>query len=111
MRSKPPPAPPPSFDERVARVVDAIPQGKTRSYGEVALLVGSPGGARAVVQALGRQRELPWWRVIRSDGSIAEQMLPHQADLLIAEGHTVIDGRVRGARRRSGGLSSAAKGR
>jgi len=99
MKPRTPPPPAPSFDERVARVVDAIPPGRTRSYGEVALLVGSPGGARAVVQSLGRQRTLPWWRVIRSDGSIAEQMMPDQGRLLAAEGLTVLDGRVVGARR------------
>jgi len=91
--------PPLSFDERVARIVDAIPWGKTRSYGEVAFLAGSPGGARAVVQALGRQRTLPWWRVLRSDGTIAEQMMPDQARLLAAEGLTVVGNRVREARR------------
>ena len=63
-----------------------IPAGRTRAYGEVALLAGAPGGARAVVQALGRLRDLPWWRVIRSDGTIAPQMMPEQAERLTAEG-------------------------
>ena len=39
------------FTEAVRRVVRSIPRGKTLGYGQVALLAGKPGAARAVVQA------------------------------------------------------------
>ncbi len=77
----------------MARVVKRIPPGRTRSYGQVALYAGAPGGARAVVRALNHLTDVPWWRVVRADGTIAPQMMPRQAELLQAEG-----ARVRGRR-------------
>lgn len=44
----------PAFHRTVYEVVRHIPPGATLSYGEVAELAGSPGAARAVGQALGR---------------------------------------------------------
>src|SRR6478736_6329556 len=44
----------PSFHQRVYELARTIPPGKTLSYGEVASRIGSPGAARAVGQALGR---------------------------------------------------------
>jgi len=44
----------PDFDRRVYEVVRAIPPGETRTYGEVAAELGSPGAAQAVGQAMGR---------------------------------------------------------
>ncbi|MHC4938139.1 MAG: methylated-DNA--[protein]-cysteine S-methyltransferase [Planctomycetota bacterium] len=41
------------FTARVLAEVEGIAWGETRSYGEVAMLVGSPGAARAVGQAMG----------------------------------------------------------
>jgi methylated-DNA-protein-cysteine methyltransferase-like protein len=73
----------------VERVVKAIPPGKTASYGQVAMLAGRPGGARAVVRALQVLEGLPWWRVIRSDGSLAEQVRAEQGRRLRAEGVAV----------------------
>lgn len=51
----------------------AIPYGETAGYGEVAIMAGSPGAARAVGTACARS---PWslivpvHRVVRADGSI-----------------------------------------
>lgn len=42
------------FQLRVWKGIAQIPFGKTRTYGEVAQMVGRAGGARAVGQALGR---------------------------------------------------------
>lgn len=42
------------FVEAVRAVVRAIPYGRTRSYGEVAGLVGRPGAARAVGQVMAK---------------------------------------------------------
>ncbi|MFC1883376.1 methylated-DNA--[protein]-cysteine S-methyltransferase [Thermodesulfobacteriota bacterium] len=42
------------FQTRVYNTISQIPFGKTRQYGEVALMAGSPGGARAVGQAMKR---------------------------------------------------------
>jgi O6-methylguanine-DNA--protein-cysteine methyltransferase len=42
------------FQTRVWESLKMIPFGQTRTYGEVASMVGTPRGARAVGQALGR---------------------------------------------------------
>ncbi len=60
------------FQQRVLRVVRAIPYGSLLSYGQVALLAGFPRAARAVGGALGSNRILlviPCHRVIRGDGT------------------------------------------
>ena len=58
----------------IIRVIKAIPKGKVSSYGDVALAAGLPNGARQVVRvlhSLSEKFDLPWYRVIRSNGSIA----------------------------------------
>jgi methylated-DNA-protein-cysteine methyltransferase related protein len=75
-----------AFARAVRRVIRAIPRGRTLSYGEVALRAGKPRGARAVVRALHSLDDVPWWRVIRSDGTLAPQVAREQAQLLAQEG-------------------------
>lgn len=86
----------------VERAVRSIPKGETASYARVALMAGKPGAARAVVQALHRLTDLPWWRVLRSDGSLAPQVAAEQARRLKREGVklTVTKSRVRVSSRR-----------
>jgi O6-methylguanine-DNA--protein-cysteine methyltransferase len=36
------------------KTIQKIPFGETRAYGEVARMIGKPGGARAIGQAMGR---------------------------------------------------------
>ncbi len=61
-----------AFDARVYEVVRGIPPGATMTYGEVAVLIGSPGAARAVGGAMSRCPlfpAVPCHRVVRaSDG-------------------------------------------
>lgn len=72
--------------QAVERAVRAIPSGQTASYARVALMAGKPGAARAVVQALHRLEDLPWWRVVRSDGTLAPQVAREQRQKLEQEG-------------------------
>ena len=61
----------PSFHQRVYELARTIPPGKTLSYGEVASRIGSPGAARAVGQALGRNPfaiVVPCHRVLAAGG-------------------------------------------
>jgi len=61
------------FQVAVWRSLEEIPYGQTRSYAEVARLVGRPGAARAVGAAVGRNPVsilLPCHRVLGSDGSL-----------------------------------------
>lgn len=60
-----------SAEEREMRVLDAIraiPEGFVRTYGDV-----SPGAPRLAGRLLGSLHvaDLPWWRVVRADGSLA----------------------------------------
>jgi methylated-DNA-[protein]-cysteine S-methyltransferase len=85
----------PPFRRKVLEVVHTIPAGETLSYGEVAVAVGSPGAARAVGQALGRNPfpiVIPCHRVLAAGGRIggftAEGGVSVKAKMLAAEGVT-----------------------
>jgi methylated-DNA-[protein]-cysteine S-methyltransferase len=61
------------FQMDVLKATRAIPYGETRSYGEVAAVIGKPKAARAVGQAEKRNQVplvIPCHRVIGSDGSL-----------------------------------------
>ena len=63
----------PAFHRRVYEVARAIPPGMTLSYGDIAARVGTPGAARAVGQALGRNPfpiVVPCHRVLAAGGKI-----------------------------------------
>lgn len=61
------------FFERVYALVAQIPQGQVTSYGEIARLLGSPRAARQVGWAMRCCPDsLPWHRVVKADGTIAE---------------------------------------
>jgi methylated-DNA-protein-cysteine methyltransferase related protein len=76
---------PGSFVKSVEKIVRSIPRGRTLSYSEVALRAGKPRGARAVVRALHALDDVPWWRVIRADGTLAREVAYEQSQLLAAE--------------------------
>jgi methylated-DNA-[protein]-cysteine S-methyltransferase len=62
-----------AFQRRVWLAVRDIPYGETRSYGQIARQVGSPGAARAVGQAMAANPlpiVVPCHRVIGSDGDL-----------------------------------------
>ena len=61
------------FQERVWAALREIPYGETRSYGELARVVGDPAAVRAVAQANGHNRIailVPCHRVIGADGGL-----------------------------------------
>ncbi len=83
------------FVARVNAVIRSIPKGKTVGYAQVALLAGKPGAARAVVRALHSiPRGAPWWRVTRSDRTLAGPVANEQLRKLKAEGVQVEKNRV-----------------
>lgn len=73
-------------------------------YGEVAAQAGLPGRARLTARILGgnEDRQLPWHRVLRSDGRIAmaegSAGWREQCQRLRSEGVVVENGRVRRTR-------------
>lgn len=85
-----------SFKQRIWQIVAAIPPGTVTTYGDVAMLAGSPRAARQVGGVLSRLPEgstLPWHRVINRHGTISLQgdRLFRQRDALEAEGVEVSD--------------------
>jgi len=61
------------FQALVWRVLSEIPYGETRSYGDVARTIGSPGASRAVGAANGLNRVaivVPCHRVVNANGSL-----------------------------------------
>ena len=63
-----------AFQQRVWQVLREIPAGRTVSYAELAELVGSPKGARAVAGACAANPlavAVPCHRVVRNDGTIS----------------------------------------
>ncbi|NMM25386.1 MAG: methylated-DNA--[protein]-cysteine S-methyltransferase [Phycicoccus sp.] len=61
------------FQQRVWAALQEIPYGWTESYGELAERIGSPGGARAVGLANGKNPIgviIPCHRVVGADGSL-----------------------------------------
>ena len=87
----------PSFFASVYALVAQIPPGFVASYGQLARMLGAPLAARQVGWAMRKcPEELPWQRVVKSDGSIAGGSYAElRRALLEAEGVPFLpDGRV-----------------
>ena len=77
-----------SFVDGVWMIVEMIPEGRVLGYGHLAALLGYPNHARQAGFALSKcpsNRQAPWWRVIRSDGSI-----PNHGNPIKNEEHRLI---------------------
>ncbi|NII11544.1 MGMT family protein [Oleiagrimonas sp. C23AA] len=86
---------------RIYQAIADIPAGRVAGYGQIAMRAGLPGRARMVARALRDtpdDMELPWHRVLRSDGRIAfpegSAGWREQSQRLRAEGVVVSRGRV-----------------
>ena len=85
---------PVDVDEAVFDVVERIPPGRVSTYGAIGRLVGI--GPRRVARALssGGGGAVPWYRVVRADGTAAEPVRVEQLARLAAEGVPMRNGRV-----------------
>ena len=81
-----------AFFRQVYDLVRQIPAGRVATYGQIALYLGNPQGARTVGWAMrAAPEDVPWQRVINSQGRISERGRPpddvvHQRALLESEG-------------------------
>lgn len=85
-----------AYVEAVLSLVERIPEGRVTTYGLVAEAVGR-GGARGVGRVMALYgAPVPWWRVVRADGSLPES---HQRDALghYREESTPMRGSIRNA--------------
>ncbi len=93
--------PNPNAAEAILAAIRAVPRGQVAGYGMIARRAGLPGRARLVARVLGQSndRNLPWHRILRSDGRIAfppdSPGFAEQSQRLRAEGVDVRNGRVR----------------
>jgi methylated-DNA-protein-cysteine methyltransferase related protein len=74
---------------RVLAVIRRIPPGRVLTYGDVAALAEADVTARDVGQVLlrhGEEQGVPWWRVLRADGTPPPHLLERQLALLRDEG-------------------------
>ncbi len=72
----------------VYETVGRIPEGYVTTYGRIAALIGYPGRARMVGQAMSHAPDffqLPCHRVVASDGRLAPGFF-HQRERLLEEG-------------------------
>ena len=84
---------PADVDEAVFDAVERIPPGRVSTYGAIGRLVGV--GPRRVARALSTGGgAVPWYRVLRADGTCAEPVRVRQLELLAAEGVPARGGRV-----------------
>lgn len=61
------------FKQKVLQAVKSVPYGKVASYGQIALYVGVPRGARQVgwiLRGTEGGMDIPWWRIVNNAGKI-----------------------------------------
>jgi methylated-DNA-protein-cysteine methyltransferase-like protein len=82
-----------AFQRAVVEAITGLDEGDLATYGEIAEEAGYPGSAQAVGNVVRGAVDLPWWRIIPSDGRLYRSHLRTQRPLLEAEGHRVDDNR------------------
>jgi methylated-DNA-protein-cysteine methyltransferase related protein len=71
---------------RILACVETIPEGRVMTYGDVAEYAGA-SSARIVGRVLALDDgSVPWHRVMRSDGTLAEHLYTEQRQRLLSEG-------------------------
>jgi methylated-DNA-protein-cysteine methyltransferase-like protein len=100
------PPDPKQFNERVWQLVRQVPRGKVATYGQIALMLPPPSGVdldsyralgpRWVGSAMaGCPDDVPWQRVINSQGKISERPgAEKQRQLLEEEGVVFVKDRI-----------------
>ena len=98
---------------RILAAIRDVPRGAVAGYGQIARRAGLPGRARMVARLLAgnEDADLPWHRILRSDGRIAfppgSAGFREQVRRLRAEGVAVRNGRVRMPQGEPGDLDAA----
>lgn len=78
------------YVESVLELVEQVPPGRVTTYGALAAVVG--GGPRQVGSAMARYGgPVPWWRVVRADGTLPPSHGDRARDAYLAEGTPLRD--------------------
>jgi alkylated DNA nucleotide flippase Atl1 len=73
------------YVERVLSLVEQVPPGRVTTYGLIAEAVG--GGPRQVGSVMAREGGgVPWWRVVRADGSLPDSHRGRAREEYLVEG-------------------------
>lgn len=70
-------------------VVEALEPGDLVTFNDIAEQIDRPGCGQAVANVLRGAPDLPWWRVLPSDGRVYRNLASEQIPLLRSEGHQV----------------------
>lgn len=82
------------FAARILECVQSIPSGRVMTYGDVAEFAGTRS-ARVVGRVLAMDGgTVPWHRVLRFDGTLAEHLYTEQRQRLLSEGVRFVGDRV-----------------
>jgi alkylated DNA nucleotide flippase Atl1 len=74
------------YVEAVLSLVERIPCGRVTTYGSIAEHLGV-GGPRQVARVMALHGgPVPWWRVVRADGSLPDSHLPEALESYRVEG-------------------------
>lgn len=77
---------PDAYVEAVLRIAEQVPPGHVVSYGQIADALGQ-GGPRQVGRVMATYgAAVPWWRVIRADGTVAEPLRRRAREHYLEEG-------------------------
>ncbi len=85
-----------AYVESVLRVVESIPVGRVMAYGAIAEVVGT-GGPRQVGKVMSEYGGgVPWWRVVRADGTLPAPHRRRARERYLAEGTPLVRERIVG---------------
>lgn len=88
-------AEPTEFQKQIAEAVEQLEPGEVVSFGDIAARAGRPEACRAAGSVLANSsNDLPWWRVVYSDGFLPRCNPGLQAERLTEEGVEVRSFRV-----------------
>jgi len=79
----------------VLQVVRLVPPGCVVAYGDLAELFGTSPRIIGHIMATNDVPDLPWWRVVRADGGMADHLVDDAVPHWREEGIGFADGRVR----------------
>jgi alkylated DNA nucleotide flippase Atl1 len=80
------PVDPEEYVEAVLGCVEQVPPGRVTTYGAIAQHLGV-GGPRQVARVMALYGgSVPWWRVVRADGSLPASHVPEALQCYRAEG-------------------------
>ena len=88
----------PGYAELVLQCVEQIPRGRVSTYGTIAEVVGAVlggGGPRQVGSVMSAHGgPVPWWRVVRADGSLPPSHEREARQAYLEEATPLLSGNV-----------------